>query len=66
MALSPDDWCTRKEAAAYLHVSVQTITRYCLAGRLTWRRIEGSRGYPHKSRFGAPDVGLGLCILILL
>ncbi len=32
MALSPDDWCTRKEAAAYLHVSVQTITRYCLSG----------------------------------
>lgn len=43
MALSPDDWCTRKEAAAYLHVSVQTITRYCLAGRLTWRRIDGSK-----------------------
>lgn len=44
MALSPDDWCTRKEAAGYLHVSVQTITRYCHAGRLTWRRIEGARG----------------------
>lgn len=43
MALSPDDWCTRKEAAAYLHVSVQTITRYCLAGRLAWRRIDGSK-----------------------
>lgn len=43
MALSPDDWCTRKEAAAYLHVSVQTITRYCLAGRLVWRRVDGSK-----------------------
>lgn len=43
MALSPEEWCTRKEAAAYLHVSVQTVARYCQSGRLTWRRIGGSR-----------------------
>lgn len=36
--LSPDEWTTQQEVAAYLHVSVQTVARMRLDGRLTWRR----------------------------
>lgn len=37
--LSPDEWMTQQEVAAYLKISVQTVTRLRLAGRLTWRRV---------------------------
>ncbi|WP_417852134.1 helix-turn-helix domain-containing protein [Bifidobacterium panos] len=33
------EWCTRREAADYLHVSTQTIDRWRLQKRLTWRRV---------------------------